>query len=134
MQELWAELPASYLRLVPLGVDAYNLVSKLSKLRGTAYKGATGKLTLGTDNRINRELFCAEFDKGDPKLLNFAREKGLFAPVVAAQPQNIKATEDDATLPEVKVLAPPRLENVNDEVKLSHVPTQPNVSIQPNVD
>ncbi|NOQ34524.1 MAG: ABC transporter substrate-binding protein [Methylococcaceae bacterium] len=133
LQELWAELPASYLRLVPLGVDAYNLVSKLSKLRGTAYQGATGKLTLGTDNRINRELFCAEFDKGDPKLLNFAREKGLFIPAVPAQPQNIKATENDATLPVVKVSAPSRLETVNDEVKLSPLPTQPDVNIQPHV-
>ncbi|MDQ7090829.1 MAG: penicillin-binding protein activator [Methylococcales bacterium] len=76
----WSELNPLYLRLLPLGIDAYNLTSYLDQLKTEAYPGATGQLTLGADNRINRELFCAKFVNGEPHLLNFSSKKTPFVP------------------------------------------------------
>ncbi len=72
LYSLWGELSPAYLRLLPLGIDAYNLVGHLDKLTTQPYSGAMGRLTLGTDNRINRELYCAQFVNGKPRLLGFS--------------------------------------------------------------
>jgi outer membrane PBP1 activator LpoA protein len=86
---LWAELSSAYLRLLPLGIDAYNLIAHLDKLNKEPYSGAMGKLTLGSDNRINRELYCAQFVNGKPHLLGFATEKTQSTtPVVESVPEN----------------------------------------------
>ena len=83
LYRLWGELSSSYLRLLPLGIDAYNLIAHLDKLKTEFYSGATGKLTLGSDNRVNRELYCAQFVSGKPHLLGFSTEERLpTAPVV----------------------------------------------------
>jgi outer membrane PBP1 activator LpoA protein len=76
----WKKLTSSYLRLLPLGIDAYQLINHLATLKSTTFAGATGRLTLGSDNRVNRELFCAQFIKGQPSLLNFSSEKMRFNP------------------------------------------------------
>lgn len=83
---LWSKLSPLYLRFIPLGIDAYNLIAHLDKLKTKSYSGATGKLSLGSDNRINRELFCAQFINGEPDLLNFSSEKTRFTPVVDKPP------------------------------------------------
>jgi outer membrane PBP1 activator LpoA protein len=84
LHSLWRELPPLYLRFIPLGIDAYNLIAHLDQLKTQPYLGATGKLSLGADNRINRELFCAQFINGQPNLLNFSSEKTRFTPTVTA--------------------------------------------------
>ena len=61
-------------------IDAYNLISQLNGLKTAAHAGATGRLTLGVDNRVNRELFCAQFVSGKPRLLNFSSEEMRFNP------------------------------------------------------
>ncbi len=80
LEPLWKELSPLYLRLLPLGIDAYNLISQLNGLKTAAHAGATGRLTLGVDNRVNRELFCAQFVNGKPRLLNFSSEEMRFNP------------------------------------------------------
>ncbi len=84
---LWGELSSAYLRLLPLGIDAYNLIAHLDKLNITPYPGATGKLTLGSDNRINRELYCAQFVSGKPHLLGFSTEN-TQPPTPIVEPEN----------------------------------------------
>lgn len=59
----WQDLPNIYLRLIAMGIDAYNLVGYLDQLNTVAYQGATGKLQLGSDNRIQRELVCGQFNQ-----------------------------------------------------------------------
>jgi uncharacterized protein len=69
------ELPPSYLRLLPMGIDAYQLTEHLTVLKTEAFNGATGKLKLDADNRITRELQCARFVNGEPQLLNMPVKK-----------------------------------------------------------
>lgn len=71
LRSIWVNLPSSYLRLVPLGIDAYHLSHHLGRLQEEPFSGATGRLTLGNNNKINQEFFCAQFINGKPKLLNF---------------------------------------------------------------
>ncbi len=91
LYSLWGGLSSSYLRLLPLGIDAYNLIQHLDTLKTTPYSGATGKLTLSSDNRINRELFCAQFVNGKPHLLGFAtQEKQSTIPIITTSTVEIK--------------------------------------------
>jgi outer membrane PBP1 activator LpoA protein len=76
LQDSWQKVAPGYLRLLPLGIDAYNLISHLTLLKTKAYNGATGKLTLDEQNKINRELYCAKFVNGVPKPVSFASESG----------------------------------------------------------
>ena len=58
-------------RLVALGVDAYQLVPLLPMLENHAYehyRGETGKLTVTTDHRVERQLLWAQFMRGRPQL------------------------------------------------------------------
>ena len=65
----WKPFPEVYMRLVAMGIDAYNLVPHLSQLGKTPYQGATGKLRLTDENRIQRQLVCAKFNHALPQLL-----------------------------------------------------------------
>lgn len=69
----WQNLPNIYLRLIAMGIDAYNLIPHLNQLNNIPYQGATGKLLIGADNRIQRELVCAQFEHQKPQLLDFTR-------------------------------------------------------------
>nr|WP_305909277.1 penicillin-binding protein activator [Methylomarinum sp. Ch1-1]MDP4522178.1 penicillin-binding protein activator [Methylomarinum sp. Ch1-1] len=60
----WQQFPNIYLRLIALGIDAYNLVAHLDKLDTAKYQGATGNLLLNKENRITRQLICAKFKDG----------------------------------------------------------------------
>ena len=56
-------------RLQALGADAYQLIPYLTLLRGSSYEefaGATGRLTVGNDNRVRRTPLWARFSKGAP--------------------------------------------------------------------
>lgn len=59
-------LPPRYRRLLALGIDAYNIIPHLNELDSLAYPGATGTLSLTSDNRILRGLVCARFEQGAP--------------------------------------------------------------------
>jgi outer membrane PBP1 activator LpoA protein len=86
MQEKLKNIPPKFLRLLPMGIDAYNLLGQLDALRQggqNRYNGAVGVLTLKQGNRIQRQLHCAQF--GD----NGLQPRGV-APVLqpsAANPQ-----------------------------------------------
>ncbi|WP_054763365.1 penicillin-binding protein activator [Methylomonas koyamae] len=66
MQSAWQGLSDSQIKLVALGVDAFNLLGQLGQLAATPYPGATGRLALNGENRITRKLACAEFKAGVP--------------------------------------------------------------------
>ncbi len=77
LQQSWQKIAPSYLRLLPLGIDAYNVIAHLSELKSKPYWGATGKLSLDRQNKISRELYCAKFVSGMAKPLNFASDNSL---------------------------------------------------------
>jgi outer membrane PBP1 activator LpoA protein len=68
LQETWKQFPSSYLRLIAMGIDAYNLATRLDSLEINTYSGATGILSLTADRRIRRELTCAKFTAGQPEI------------------------------------------------------------------
>ena len=55
---------ADSVKLLAMGLDAYRLVSEIDRLKADGYDrfaGATGSLSLQTDQRIQRQLECAQF-------------------------------------------------------------------------
>lgn len=68
LKETWKQFPNSYLRLIAMGIDAYNLATRLDTLEANSYSGATGNLSLTTDQRIRRQLICAKFIAGQPEI------------------------------------------------------------------
>ena len=55
---------ADSVKLLAMGLDAYRLVSELNHLKADGYDrfaGATGNLSLQSDQRIQRQLECAQF-------------------------------------------------------------------------
>lgn len=69
LKETWKQFPSSYLRLIAMGIDAYNLATRLDNLEANSYPGATGNLSLTTDQRIQRKLICAKFIAGQPEII-----------------------------------------------------------------
>ncbi len=62
-----------YTRFFALGVDAYNLIPFLGRLKNKNYErfsGQTGNLYLDSFNRIHRELLSAKFIRGIPTLID----------------------------------------------------------------
>lgn len=74
LRHSWQRIPPSYLRLLPMGIDAYQLLEHLAALKTQPFNGATGRLKLDSDNRVTRELVCAKFTDGVPKPIGFASE------------------------------------------------------------
>ncbi|MGZ8161088.1 MAG: penicillin-binding protein activator [Methylobacter sp.] len=68
LKETWTQFPSAYLRLIAMGIDAYNLAARLDNLENNPYPGATGNLSLTTDQRIQRELICTKFTGGQPEI------------------------------------------------------------------
>ena len=67
---LWSDSLNAFVRLYAFGADAYYLVKQLGKLRAQHYaefQGVTGSLSLNENNRINRRLMWARFNKGTPR-------------------------------------------------------------------
>jgi outer membrane PBP1 activator LpoA protein len=73
LHDIINQFPTSYIRLVAMGIDAYYLSSQLPTLNTTPHLGATGKLSLESDNRIKRNLVCAKFVSGQPELIGFSQ-------------------------------------------------------------
>jgi len=70
---LWSDSVSAFVRLYAFGADAYRLVGELGKLRAQQYaefQGMTGSLSLSENNRINRRLMWARFNKGTPRILD----------------------------------------------------------------
>ncbi|MGZ5075761.1 MAG: penicillin-binding protein activator [Methylobacter sp.] len=74
LKDTWKQFPSSYLRLIAMGIDAYNLTTRLNSLETEPYPGATGILSLTTDQRIKRKLVCAKFIDGRPEIGDFTIE------------------------------------------------------------
>ncbi len=69
-----AQTPAVYLRLLPMGIDAYQLIATLNQLKSggqSQFSGATGVLTL-KGNKVNRQLHCAQFGDNNLQPLGIA--------------------------------------------------------------
>jgi len=64
-------VPDSVSRLIALGIDAYQLLGHLPQLASQIHAGASGRLSLTSDNRIARQLVCAEFKAGVPVATGF---------------------------------------------------------------
>ena len=69
LTETWKQFPSAYFRLIAMGIDAYNLASRLDNLELNPYSGATGTLSLTTDQRIQRQLTCARFKAGQAEVI-----------------------------------------------------------------
>jgi len=78
LKPYWQQFPQPYLRLIALGIDAYQLIPHLKNLQKTLFKGATGHLQLTKNNHISRQLVCAKFHKGKPKVLGFTPHQALL--------------------------------------------------------
>ncbi|NOV32063.1 penicillin-binding protein activator [Methylomonas sp. ZR1] len=71
VQNTWQGLSDSQVKLVALGIDAYNIIGQLPQLAGASYAGATGRLSVNDENRITRKLVCAQFKGGVPVASGF---------------------------------------------------------------
>ncbi|WP_340123104.1 penicillin-binding protein activator [Methylobacter svalbardensis] len=80
LQETWKQFPLAYLRLIAMGIDAYSLATRLDNLETYPYPGATGNLSLTTDQRIQRELTCVKFIDGQPEITGFTNDYGNTTP------------------------------------------------------
>lgn len=86
LQDVWRQFTPPYLRLIAMGIDAYNLIGQLDKLDIAPYSGATGTLSLAFDGRIKRELVCAKFIDGRPELINTFKNPPDMSPRYGNQP------------------------------------------------
>jgi len=69
-------------RVFALGVDAYNVIPFLGRLKDKSYErfsGQTGNLYLDSTNRIHRELLWAQFNRGIPTLIDISTMPINFA-------------------------------------------------------
>ncbi len=67
LQDIWKPFSSAYLRLIAMGIDAFQLATRSDNLTNIHLAGATGDLSLTTDQRIRRELTCARFINGQPE-------------------------------------------------------------------
>ena len=70
LQAVVERTPENYTRLIPMGIDAYNLVAQLPLMKSgsqSRYAGASGQLDVQAGNRIQRQLSCAQFESGVPQ-------------------------------------------------------------------
>lgn len=79
LRDNWQHKPSKYLRLIALGIDSFNIISKLEGIANIPYAGATGTLSLDTENRITRQLVCAKFIKGRPVVQETVNSDTTFA-------------------------------------------------------
>ena len=89
LQETWKQFPSSYLRLIAMGIDAYNLATSMETLESDSYPGATGNLSLTTDQRIRRELLCAKFIDGQPEITFSAEGYKHITPAVDTRQERV---------------------------------------------
>ncbi len=66
LQQQWRNYPRKHIRLMALGIDAYQLNPYLGALVEKPFQGATGILSVNAENRITRQLVSAVFKEGHP--------------------------------------------------------------------
>lgn len=65
LQTVAQQTPDLYLRLLPMGIDAYQLMPELNLLKtgsSSRFNGASGVLTMRSGNKVQRQLHCAQFE------------------------------------------------------------------------
>lgn len=75
IEQHWPDRLDSNPRLYAFGIDAYRILSQLSRMtvdRGARFEGVTGRLTVGPDGHIQRQLSWAKFVNGSPRPLDNA--------------------------------------------------------------
>lgn len=72
LNHAWNQDESPYRRLYAFGIDAYQVIPELGRLRSTGeiYRGKTGRLTVNDSNIIQRRSMWAQFVKGEPRLLD----------------------------------------------------------------
>lgn len=79
-QPLLKQYGGSLQRLVAMGFDAFHLMARLNMLDSypnDSFAGETGRLKVDDENRIVRQLQWAEFVRGQPKLIDFSKPRGV---------------------------------------------------------
>lgn len=77
LEEGLGRTQGAYARLHAMGVDAYRLMERIRQLQAlpdSRIYGATGVLTLDSNNRIHRTTECTEFSRGIPVRLTTVTE------------------------------------------------------------
>lgn len=69
IKTLWATSYAKSPRLYALGIDAYHLTYRLADMGSSTLPGATGGLSVGADQHIQRQLSWASIQNGVPQPL-----------------------------------------------------------------
>ena len=73
LRKNWPERVKRYSRLYALGIDAYHIISQLDTLRrnrANYFRGETGDLSLDINNRLQRRLMWARFERGIPQVIS----------------------------------------------------------------
>jgi hypothetical protein len=73
IEKLWPNTSKRYMRLYALGIDAFNVLPELNRMRRnrfSSYQGETGLLYLDVNNRLLRRLVWAQFVSGRPRVLD----------------------------------------------------------------
>ena len=73
IEKLWPDSSKRYMRLYALGVDAFDVIPELNRLRRnqfSSYQGETGLLYIDVNNRLLRRLVWAQFVNGKPRILD----------------------------------------------------------------
>ena len=72
INKTWPKASKRYMPFFALGVDAFNIIPEINRLRRSkfgTFQGGTGVLYLDVNNRFQRRLLWAQFQKGKPKIL-----------------------------------------------------------------
>jgi len=80
LKSVWQQFPDKFLSLIAFGIDAYDIVPHLNKLKTMQYQGVTGELSVNELNIIERKLVCAKFQNGLAQLV--AEHEELLAPQI----------------------------------------------------
>ncbi len=93
IQETLAAKNANYGRLYAMGIDSYNLLPHLSRLKSLPREtmdGKTGILSMERGNQIHRQLVWAKMTKGTPEIIGYAprleRKSNYVAPTPSFSP------------------------------------------------
>lgn len=73
IDQYWGDRLHSDPRLYAFGIDAYRILSQLGRLaldQSLRFNGMSGRLSVGEDGRIHRQLMWARFMDGVPRLLD----------------------------------------------------------------
>jgi len=73
IEQLWPDSSKRYMRLYALGIDAFNIIPELNRLRRnqfSSYQGETGLLYIDVNNRLLRRLVWAQFINGKPRVFD----------------------------------------------------------------